>query len=240
MDLLLRRNLSVYRKTPAYAKTPAAAAELQSLGVPCAGVLPVGLDTAVIPMIPGEKKDIRAELELDPDAKYLLFVGRIDPYKRPMALPPLMQALGPDWNLIVIGQGSQAQALDAALAPLGPRYRRIPKLPNTAVHAYYHACDVFVNLNDREIFGMSLLEAMYAGCPPAARRAPGPELIIEDGVSGILADSDGALPDAVRRAAASAAMGYAAQRRINEHFLWVSSAETALTMLTQKGVRAHG
>ena len=35
-------------------------------------------------------------------------------------------------------------------------------------------------------------------------------------------------------------MGYAAQRRINEHFLWVSSAETALTMLTQKGVRAHG
>lgn len=53
-----------------------------------------------------------------------------------------------------------------------------------------------------------------------ARRPPrpGPELIIEDGVSGILADSDGALPDAVRRAAASAAMGYAAQRRINEHF----------------------
>ena len=240
MDLLLRRNLAVYRKTPAYAKTPAAAAELQSLGVPCAGVLPVGLDTAVIPMIPGEKKDIRAELELDPDAKYLLFVGRIHPYTRPMALPPLMQALGPDWNLIVIGQGSQAQALDAALAPLGPRYRRIPKLPNTAVHAYYHACDVFVNLNDREIFGMSLLEAMYAGCPPAARRAPGPELIIEDGVSGILADSDRELPDAVRRAAASAAMGYAAQRRINEHFLWVSSAETALTMLTQKGVRAHG
>ena len=44
----------------------------------------------------------------------------------------------------------------------------------------------------------------------------------------------------MRRAAASAAMGYAAQRRINEHFLWVSSAETALTMLTQKGVRAHG
>ena len=46
-----------------------------------------------------------------------------------MALPPLMQALGPDWNLIVIGQGSQTQVLDTALAPLGPRYRRIPSCP---------------------------------------------------------------------------------------------------------------
>ena len=32
MDLLLRRNLTVYRKTPTYAKTPAVAAELESLG----------------------------------------------------------------------------------------------------------------------------------------------------------------------------------------------------------------
>ena len=31
MDLLLRRNLAVYRKTPTYAKTPAVAAELESL-----------------------------------------------------------------------------------------------------------------------------------------------------------------------------------------------------------------
>lgn len=37
MDLLLHRNLTVYRKTPTYAKTPAVAAELESLGVPCRG-----------------------------------------------------------------------------------------------------------------------------------------------------------------------------------------------------------
>ena len=233
MDLLLRRNLAVYRKTPAFAKTPAAAAELQSLGVPCAGVLPVGLDTAIIPMIPYAKQALREELKLDADARYLLFVGRIDPYKRPMALVPLMQALGQEWRLIVIGQGSQAEALDAALQPLGERYRRIPKLPNTAVHAYYHACDVFVNLNSREIFGMSLLEAMYAGCPPVARRAPGPELIIEDGVSGILADTDEALTEAVCRAAGDPEMGHLAQKRINEHFLWVNSAETALDLLSR-------
>ena len=34
-----------------------------------------------------------------------------------------------------------------------------PQLPNATVQAYYHACDVFVNFKDGEIFGMSLLEA---------------------------------------------------------------------------------
>ena len=76
---------------------------------------------------------------------------------------------------------------------------RIPRLDNNAVHAYYHACDVFVNLNDREIFGMSLLEAMYAGCPPVARHAPGPDLIIENGVSGILCDTVDQLAAGVRQ-----------------------------------------
>ena len=52
MDLLLRRNLAVYRRTPTYAKTPAVAREIESLGVSCAGVMPVGLDPAIIPMIP--------------------------------------------------------------------------------------------------------------------------------------------------------------------------------------------
>lgn len=55
MDLLLHRNLTVYRKTPTYAKTPAVAAELESLGVPCRGLMPVGLDTAIIPTIPAAR-----------------------------------------------------------------------------------------------------------------------------------------------------------------------------------------
>ena len=73
-----------------------------------------------------------------------------------------------------------------------------------------------------------------------SRRAPGPELIIEDGVSGILADRDEALPGAVCRAADDPEMGHLAQKRINEHLLWVNSAETALDLLNREGVHAHG
>ena len=35
-------------------------------------------------------------------------------------------------------------------------------------------------------------------------------------------------------------MGAAAQRRINEHFLWQNSAELALTLLPNKREATHG
>ena len=63
MDLLCRRNLAIYRKTPTYAKTPAVAAQLEQLHVPCAGVMPVGLDTAIIPNANGEKHELREFLK---------------------------------------------------------------------------------------------------------------------------------------------------------------------------------
>lgn len=238
MDMLLVRNLAVYRRTPTFAKTPSMAGQLQRAKVPCRGVMPVGLDTAIIPPPNGSRAEAREALGLAPDGKYLLFVGRIDPYKHPLDLVPLLAAL-PGWEAIVIGQGSLSNDLREgfAAAGLAQRCHIIPKLDNRAVHIYYLACDVFVNLNPDEIFGMSLLEAMYAGCPPVARHAPGPDFIIEDGVSGLLTGQGvAALAEAVRRAAADPELGPAAQKRIREHFLWGSSAEQALALLAEQGL----
>lgn len=246
MDLLCRRNLAVYRRTPTYAKTQAVADELAALRVPCAGVLPVGLDTAIIPEIAEPRAALRRRLGLDEKAKYLVFVGRLDPYKRPLDVAAVLAALPEPWQAVVIGQGSLAGALADAMRANGlqDRWRQIPQLPNAEVHAYYHACDVFLNCNDREIFGMSLLEAMYAGCVPVARRAPGPDMIIEDGVSGFLvapgAGDTAALAEAVCKAAEAPAMADAAKARIRSKFLWRNSAETALAMLQAKGVGRDG
>ena len=243
MDLLCRRNLAIYRKTPTYAKTLAVQNTLEECGVPCAGVLPVGLDTAIIPDVQGTKTELRGRLGLDPDAQILLFVGRLDTYKRPLDLVPLLAALPENWQAVVIGNGALAETLQGEMqaAGLSARWVHIPSVPNTEVHAYYHACDVFVNFNDHEIFGMSLLEAMYAGCVPVARHAPGPDQIIEDGVSGLLLDGDAAVFAAgVQAAACSVAMGEAARRRIREHFLWDNSARTVLTMLQEEGVDRDG
>ncbi|MGN0652051.1 MAG: glycosyltransferase family 4 protein [Gemmiger sp.] len=242
MDLLCRRNLNIYRKTPAYAKTPAVARQLESLRVPCAGVMPVGLDTAVIPASFGTKAEVRDYLGLEQTAKYLVFVGRLDDYKRPLDIVPVLAALPDEWRAVVIGTGALDTTLHDAIKArrLSERCICIPRLPNTEVQAYYHACDVFVNFNETEIFGMSLLEAMYAGCPPVARHAPGPDLIIEDGISGRFADTPAEFAAAILESAADPERGCAAQKRINEHFLWSNSAETALAMLEEREVPCHG
>mgnify|MGYP002750579755 CR=1 FL=1 len=220
-------------------ETPTAvAAELESLGVPCAGLMPVGLDTAIIPSIPNNRTEIRRALKIDEHARVFIFVGRLDPYKQPLDLVPLLQA-APDWYAIIIGRGSLGDELTRRLTDAGllDRCRLIPQLPNEQVHVYYHACDAFVNLNPNEIFGMSLLEAMYAGCPPVARHAPGPDLIIENGISGLLCGTVPELATALDKT--TAAMGHAAQSRVNENFLWQNSAELALTLLPKKG-KANG
>lgn len=230
MDFLLRRNLAVYRKTPTYAKTPAVAAKLAARGVACAGLMPVGLDTAIIPPVAGSRAGLRSALGLDENAKIMVYVGRLDAYKQPLDLVPLLQG-APGWRLVVIGQGALTATLQEhlGLAGVADRCEIIPQLANTAVHAYYHACDAFVNMNEGEIFGMSLLEAMYAGCPPVARHAPGPDLVIENGVSGFLCANVAEMAVALGRIPDE--MGAAAQKRINEHFLWQNTAETALALL---------
>ena len=195
-------------------------------------------DTAIIPSIPNNRTEIRRALKIDEHARVFIFVGRLDPYKQPLDLVPLLQA-APDWYAIIIGRGSLGDELTRRLTDAGllDRCRLIPQLPNEQVHVYYHACDAFVNLNPNEIFGMSLLEAMYAGCPPVARHAPGPDLIIENGISGLLCSTVPELAAALDKI--TAAMGHAAQSRVNENFLWQNSAELALTLLPKKG-KANG
>lgn len=46
------------------------------------------------------------------------------------------------------------------------------------MHSYYKNADVYINLNEVEILGMSILEAMYYGCLVVAIKAPGPDFIL--------------------------------------------------------------
>ena len=72
---------------------------------------------------------------------------------------------------------------------LQEQVRYIEAIPNTEIHRYYSAADCFVNFNPQEIFGMSILEALYQECPVVAKHAPGPDSIVEDGVCGYLCDT---------------------------------------------------
>ena len=79
------------------------------------------------------------------------------------------------------------------------------------------------NLNRQEIFGMAILEAMYYGCKVVAWHAPGPDFIIEDGVSGCLVNDDREL---INKVFDEQDFSQSAHRRICDKFTWESTART--------------
>lgn len=223
MGLLYRRNLRAYRKTKCFAKTPAVAKQLEGHGITDVEVAPVGLDLSVIPEVTESKEALREKLGLPVDKTILLFVGRLDEYKRPLEAVRLLEKL-PGAVLVMIGTGSMDAEVEREAKTLGVRDAlvRIVRLPNEQVQQYYAACDYYVNFNDHEIFGMSILEAMYQDCAVLACHAPGPDFIIEDGVSGFLVENTDAMAELVR-AGVRPAPG-AARKRILEHFVWSNAA----------------
>lgn len=61
---------------------------------------------------------IRRELNINEQVKVLAFVGRLDAYKQPLDLVPLLQA-APDWYAVIIGQGAQSDELARRLTEAG-------------------------------------------------------------------------------------------------------------------------
>lgn len=225
MGLLYRRNLRSYRGHKCFAKTPAVAARLAELGITDVEVAPVGLDLSVIPEITEPKSVLRERLGLPANKVVLLFVGRLDAYKHPLEAVTLLAALKEQAELVMIGTGAMDAEVEGEARRLGvlDAMHRIARLPNDQVQCYYAACDYYVNFNPKEIFGMSLLEAMYQDCSVLACHAPGPDFIIEDGVSGFLTEDTAAMAELIRSGVRP--VPGAARRRILEHFVWANTAK---------------
>lgn len=92
------------------------------------------------------------------------------------------------------------------------------------IEDYLQASDIGLFTSESESFGLSILEAMFFGCPSVARRVGGIPEVVEDNMSGILVPSDdpnalacelnSLIDDPARRSA----MGLAAQRRARQNF----------------------
>ncbi|MBQ7866772.1 MAG: glycosyltransferase [Clostridia bacterium] len=235
LNALFVRNVRIYRQSKCFAKTQAVYDGLRRLGVEDVEIMPVGLDTSIIPEIPESQEELRKQLQLPQDRQIVLFVGRMDPYKRPLELLELMKQLGQTHFFVLIGTGSMDGEVQAGLDALegACRYRWIKQIPNVEIHKYYAASDYFVNFNDQEIFGMSILEAMYHGCTVVAVHAPGPDMIVENGVSGWLVEDT----EKVMRLLMGNMMldKGACHQRISGTFLWEKTTERAVEWVDARG-----
>lgn len=229
---LLRRNTPAFQKSINVTKTVNTQKAMTNLHIPVQGVIPVGLDMSLL--YPGEvrKEEIRRTLNLPDNKRVLLFVGRLEPNKKSLyALEILKSLLEEDENyyLVIIGNGSQKENLEKMIVQKGlsEDVRFLESIPNTEIYQYYKAGDCLINLCDVEIFGMTILESMYYGCPVVAIRADGPCDIIENGVSGVLCDSYDLeeWKQSIQQAVGNPKMVENAHQLIIDRFNWEVSAK---------------
>lgn len=193
IDAMFKRNVAVYKKCTCFVKTPTVAEQLGALGITKTIVTPVGLDTSLLHsdyenFTPEEIKEKYGYLVTD---KVLLFIGRFTEEKRPIRMIEIFSEIrkkDQKYKLLMVGTGELKTAVENRIGELDliESVRMIERIPNCDIWELYRMADSFVNLNQQEIFGMAILEAMYYGCKVVAWNAPGPNLIIENGKSGFL------------------------------------------------------
>lgn len=235
MKLIANRNIASFRKSPVVVKTAAVRRCLEEQGVKGIETIPVGLDTTQIKKDRNSRETVCRELGFPQDKQILLFVGRLETYKRPFAALELLKKLGTAYHLVIIGTGSLKEELENQMERdgLGEQISYFEQIPNVSMYQYYQACDYYVNFNTHEIFGMSILEAMYQSCTVVARRAPGPEEIIEDGISGYLCSTDEEMEQVIL-ASKKPEIGAQAEERIRTAFTWEQSAKRLIQFVKNR------
>lgn len=232
IDIHFKRNLAVYRKLHCFVKTPDVEKRLRAYGVERVTVTPVGLDISLLHngYERVSKTVLKDKYGYKENNKVLLFIGRFVQEKQPERMIDIFKAVyekDKNYRLLMVGTGEHRNGVEKKVKEfrLTEQVRFIDKISNSDIWELYRLAEVFVNLNQQEIFGMAILEAMYYGCKVVAWHAPGPDYIIEDGKSGYLVQKN---EDVVRLIFDKDDLGQAVHERIASHFTWES---VALTMV---------
>lgn len=238
INALVKRNIAVYKKCTCFVKTSTVAEKLNSLGIKNTALTPVGLDVSLLHVdyentaVEGIKEKYGYQL----NDKVLLFIGRLIDEKQPVRMIDILAELrkkDATYKLLMVGTGELKTAVEARIKELDLQdtVQMVERIPNSDIWELYRLADSFVNLNQQEIFGMAILEAMYYGCKVVAWNAPGSNLIIENGKSGWLADSNGGV---IEKIMDTAEVGMEAHCRVLAKFTWASSAKKMRSVIMKK------
>lgn len=188
---------------------------LRDLGLPRVIHQPLGVDPQVFD--PSRRSaTLRRRLGLPPDARVLVYAGRLSPEKN---LPVLLQAfalLGRPYHLLLIGGKRRARpAHNVTMVP----YRR----DSLELARWIASADALVHAGTKETFGLVILEAMACGRPVVAARAGAFPEFVDERVGG-LAEPNSAAGMAEAIAALYQrdleAIGAVARARVLRRFTW--------------------
>lgn len=134
------------------------ARRLEEAGVGNIFIRPLGVE---IDTFTPERRDrdwLLKKVGLPADARLLCFAGRPAKEKNVEVLIEAVQKLGDPYHLILVGAGQGMPAEDRVISL---EYEKDPK----AVAKIVASVDAFVHANDKEPFGLIVLEAMACGRP---------------------------------------------------------------------------
>lgn len=234
-NLLVKRNIKIYCNMNVYGKTPTIIQKLEKVGVKKCELVPVCLDEELLhqEVEIEELKRIRCQYGYDKKEKIVLFVGRMEPEKEPLLMIDIFHKLlegHPNYRLLMIGKGALHKEVQSKVKVNGLDHlvQFIEAVPNQEMWKMYCISDCIVNLNRNEIYGMSILEALYYRCPVIAIRAPGPDYILGKNQIGYLCSDEKQVMKNVIKAVENKQNLDNTRRVIEEEFLWKQKIERFL------------
>ena len=124
----------------------------------------------------------------------IIAVGRLHLQKRFDRLIDafsLISRRNPLWYIDIFGGGMERSKLEKKVVDLGLSERVHLLEPTKDIFSEYKKSQIFVLSSDYEGLPLALLEAMACGVAPISTKCPfGPDEVIEDGVTGLLANME--------------------------------------------------
>jgi glycosyltransferase involved in cell wall biosynthesis len=182
----------------------------------------------------------RSLANLPAGARVIVSVGRLVGWKGLHLIIEALTDLPPDVHFLVIGEGSEREALQGLAARLGvgARVRFAGRIAHAELPRWLACGDIFVQPSiGEEAFGISVVEAMACGLPVLAADNGGMREIVLPGSTGyLLPPGDVAAWRTALTgllAAGGPEMGRAARRRAIDSFTWAANAAALERMLAE-------
>ncbi|MBK4732032.1 glycosyltransferase [Oxynema sp. CENA135] len=200
-------------------------------------VIPCGTDIDRFGHV--SRRDARRQLDIDPAALVVLYVGRFDERK---GIETLVRAVGQSMlrglaniQLAIAGgsrpgqsDGIERDRIEGIVDELGMRdFTSFPgRLGDDDLHLYYAAANVCVVPSHYEPFGLVAIEAMASGTPVVASDVGGLQYTVVSEKTGLLCppQDDEAFAKAIDRILSQPhwqlQLGKAARKRVEQKFSW--------------------
>jgi D-inositol-3-phosphate glycosyltransferase len=213
-------------------------------------IIPCGTDIHRFGSI--NQQAARAELDIDPEALMIFYIGRFDPRK---GIETLVRAVGQSQlrgkkklNLIIGGgsrpgqsDGIERDRIEKIVAELGMGdIATFPgRLGDDVLPAYYAAADVCVVPSHYEPFGLVAIEAMASGTPVVASDVGGLQFTVVPEETGLLAppQDEAAFSAAIDRILSNREwrnqLGANARVRVENKFSWDGVAHQLSDLYTK-------